>query len=451
MNAGPPDGTPLASDRRVVEPISPDPHILARALAWFRRSVGRTLGFLALVVVLLAWGGTPSWRLAGLVSVYVVLLAAQFAIIRSASGPDQVQTRTLWIYLSGAVAQGFAFVLTGGLRSPLIPLLAMPVAGPGYLLRRAEDRRLAWTTVVVMFAAVVFAPASWTALPPLPAWICALVALSSLVMAIFSIREVLTMNLEVQERMQCCLDDMKEQQVVAATEQLRRLQSVGAKVAHELKNPLAAIKGLVQLVERSTDEPRAKERLAVVGAEILRMEEILRDYLSYSRPLEDLRIEEVELVALIADVRSVLSGRAEHASVDVSCSGEPLRIPGDSRRLKEALINLVSNAIEATPKGGAVEVVVAREPDHARITIHDTGAGMTPEHLTRVGQSFFTTRAGGTGLGVVLARNAIVQHGGGLRYTSKPGAGTTVTVELPLRSAEADTPAKAVVPATAGG
>ena len=413
--------------------VTPDPHILARAPAWLYGSVGRMVGFLTPIIGLLAWGGTAGRRLAGLAAVYLVLAATQLLLIRTARAPGQVQSRTLFVYLSVTVAHGLAFVLTGGLASPLLPLLAMPIAGPAFLLRNASDRRTTWIAVVAMLLLVASAPASWTAIPALPQWVAGLAALSALLWAILSIREALTMNLDVQGRMQCCLDEMKEEQVVAAAQQLRRLQSVGAKVAHELKNPLASIKGLVQLIERSAQEPRAQERLRVVSSEILRMETILREYLSYSRPLEDLRLEDVDLQALTADVESILSGRAEHAGVEVVRRVAPLRLVGDSRRLKEALINILSNAIEATPKGGTVEVAAVPEPDHARITIRDTGVGLTQEQLTKIGQSFWTTRPGGTGLGVVLARSAIVQHGGKLHYASESGAGTTVTVELPYR------------------
>ena len=97
-------------------------------------------------------------------------------------------------------------------------------------------------------------------------------------------------------------------------------------------------------------------------------------------------------------------------------------------------MNLVSNAIEATPPGGAVSVTYELAPEGAIIEIHDTGEGMAKEISARIGTPFFTTRDDGTGLGVVIARTAIAQHCGTLEYQSAPGVGTTAKITLPLLS-----------------
>src|SRR5262249_53372720 len=109
---------------------------------------------------------------------------------------------------------------------------------------------------------------------------------------------------------------------------------------------------------------------------------------------------------------------------------------GDPGRLKEALLNLTANALEATPSGGSVTVAVEPDGEGAQITIADTGRGLGAAELARVGTPFYSTRAGGTGLGVVLARTTIGQHGGALRYASEAGRGTTVTITLPRTAKE---------------
>jgi signal transduction histidine kinase len=219
--------------------------------------------------------------------------------------------------------------------------------------------------------------------------------------------------------------------VSEAEAQLRRLQSVGAKVAHELKNPLASIKGLCQLVARAPDSERTQERLAVVASEISRMETILNEYLSFSRPLEDLKPEPTDLAAIARDVLNVLAGRAEQAGVTLSLEGMTTQVQGDSRRLKEALINLVANAIEATPHAGHVTLRIRSSSAGVTLEVRDSGRGIPPEDLERLGTSFFTTRPNGTGLGVVLAQGVINQHGGTLTYASTVGIGTTATITLP--------------------
>jgi signal transduction histidine kinase len=212
---------------------------------------------------------------------------------------------------------------------------------------------------------------------------------------------------------------------------LRRLQSVGAKVAHELKNPLASIKGLCQLVSRTPDSERTQERLAVVASEIARMEAILGEYLSFSRPLEDIEPQSIELQTLARDVLDVLDGRAINGGVKLSLEGSAPNVHGDPRRLKEALINIVSNAIEATPQGGTVALRIRNGAGQVVLEVKDSGRGIAPENLERLGRSFFTTREEGTGLGVVLAQGVINQHGGTLAYTSAVGKGTTATITLP--------------------
>lgn len=162
------------------------------------------------------------------------------------------------------------------------------------------------------------------------------------------------------------------------------------------------------------------------------METILGEYLSFSRPLEDLKPESVDLTAIAKDVIDVLAGRADQAGVGLALAGNEARAQGDPRRLKEALINLVSNAIEATPDGGAVALRVARTPATVTLEVADTGRGISTEDLDRLGTSFFTTRPGGTGLGVVLAQSVITQHGGTLHYASHLGRGTTATITLPV-------------------
>jgi signal transduction histidine kinase len=135
---------------------------------------------------------------------------------------------------------------------------------------------------------------------------------------------------------------------------------------------------------------------------------------------------------LARDVLDVLDGRAVGAGVSLALEGAARPVQGDPRRLKEALINLVSNAIEATPTGGSVALRVRNGGTGVQLEVQDSGRGITPDDLERLGTSFFTTRPNGTGLGVVLAQGVIAQHGGSLAYASAVGKGTTATITLPL-------------------
>ncbi|MEM9694166.1 MAG: HAMP domain-containing sensor histidine kinase [Myxococcota bacterium] len=161
------------------------------------------------------------------------------------------------------------------------------------------------------------------------------------------------------------------------------------------------------------------------------MQEILSEYLSFTRPLDDLRTSPVDLRSLSRQVKAVLEARSSDAGVDVRVTGDPATITGDAQRLRGMLLNLLGNALEATPSEGTVEIDVRETAEGARLSVRDTGTGMDAETLDKLGQPFFSTKAEGTGLGVVIASTTVRQHGGAIRYESRPGAGTTVTVDLP--------------------
>jgi signal transduction histidine kinase len=202
-------------------------------------------------------------------------------------------------------------------------------------------------------------------------------------------------------------------------------------------------------VSRAPESERTQERLTVVASEIERMQTILDEYLSFSRPLEDIKPEKVDLTAIARDVVDVLAGRADAAGVTLAIDGGSTPVQGDPRRLKEALINLVANAIEATPNGGTVALRLRNGNGEVMLDVRDTGRGIAPEDLERLGTSFFTTRANGTGLGVVLAQGVITQHGGTLSYASTVGQGTTATIRLPGKAMPESTPRAAMIEARA--
>jgi two-component system sensor histidine kinase HydH len=209
-------------------------------------------------------------------------------------------------------------------------------------------------------------------------------------------------------------------------------EGMGVRVAHELKNPLTAVKALVQLGLRNPAEAASHPRLAVLEREIARMQEILHGYLSSGRPPGEVEPRRVPLAPVISAVLDRLSPQATQAGVRLRARGDAV-VEADPRRLEEAVLNLVANGIEATPPGGEVAVEVRPAGGEIELLVHDTGRGMPPDALRRLGTPFFTTRREGSGLGVVLARSAIALHGGTLRYESEPGKGTTVRATLPGR------------------
>jgi signal transduction histidine kinase len=376
--------------------------------------------------------GVPLWRLAALLALFAAFSGMQRLTARKVAASSCFDRWFMVTNLSSQIYVVSSAALTGGINSPFVGGLVLPAIisllffGPQPVSR--------WTALAngLLIVAMACLPTSVVG-PHLPAGAYTAALLINLGWSLIVLHNVVGKiafaALRAGDSMAC----LREERVTEAEAQLRRLQSVGAKVAHELKNPLTSIKGLCQLVARAPEGPRTQERLTVVASEISRMETILSEYLSFSRPLEDLKPESLDLSAVSRDVLDVLGGRAEQAGVALELDGHATRAAGDPRRLKEALINLVANAIEATPNGGSVTLRLRSSPSEVTLEVRDTGRGIAPDDLERLGTSFFTTRPGGTGLGVVLAQGVIAQHGGQLRYNSSVGNGTTATITLPIQ------------------
>jgi signal transduction histidine kinase len=214
----------------------------------------------------------------------------------------------------------------------------------------------------------------------------------------------------------------------------RALEGIAARLAHEVKNPLAAIKALSTHVARQAEDPKVKERLSIVAAEAERLQEIVDGFLSFSRGLDELHVSQTRPYDIARELSLLLETRAADGGISLEVRGSrELSLNGDAKKLRQALLNLVLNAMQASPRDSTVTLEVAKScgDGAAVIRVMDRGGGMTPEVLDRIQKPYFTTREGGTGLGIAIARGIIEQHGGNLRFESTSGRGTTATVTLP--------------------
>jgi len=436
------DGTPVATAGEVWRGQR-NLFMLATARRVHWQTVVAGMVLMVLVAAMFLHGGLPPWRIGVQVLLHFFILGFQRRTIMCTREPDQVEHAFLRMVLVAQLFVVASLILTGGIHSPLLPILSVtatfPVVffGPHRLSRGLLLLLAALTLGMALLPEEVTGPrmdrAHYTA-----------IALVSFAWTLFAARVLIGRLREATERAAHAIHCLQGERVSDTEEQMRRLQAVGAKVAHELKNPLAAIKGLVQLVSRTPESAKTRERLDVVQSEIARMEMILQEYLSFSRPLEDLRPQPVDLAELATDALGVVGGRLENGRISVVTRTRSAPIEADPRRLKEALLNVLANAIDATPAGGTIEVVTrpmvkgvdGNHDSGGVIEIRDTGRGIRAEDLERLGTSFFTTRAAGTGLGVVLAQGVVAQHGGHIHYTSEAGRGTLVIITLPSRPEE---------------
>jgi signal transduction histidine kinase len=391
---------------------------------WLAR-LGLIVAIAASEVVLPGAFGLGALRTAILASATGVFLAAYLV----SALPGKIDDGAVRPVIAMCGSSLLAAAVTGGLLSPLLPMLAVPIA-------------MAWTTyrprhaILIGLGSIAALLALLIPLTP-PALLftgaeLAVLASWSLIVATWAIGRRVEQLQDLHRSQSACLARIREGALLDAASRRRGLESMTTKLAHELKNPLAAIKSLVQVERARSGDDKSQRRLDVALGEIDRIGSILREYLNVARPVEEAHVTPVSLDDLMADVSALLSGRAEAAAVALSVDGTGGAIHADARLLKEAIVNVVNNAIEATPRGGAVDVTYHVGREHTNITVRDTGRGMTRDIAARVGTPFFTTRDGGTGLGVVIARTAIAQHHGTLEFASIPGVGTTATIALPI-------------------
>ena len=226
-------------------------------------------------------------------------------------------------------------------------------------------------------------------------------------------------------------------------EQLRRadrlsaLGELSAGLAHEIRNPLGSIEGAVQILGRhDLPENARKEFTDLASREVVRLKGLLTHFLEFARP-QSPRIVTCEIDSLLQSVVKLASETANMAKavlrVEASESLPPVSV--DSEQIKQVLLNLVINAVQAMPRGGRVTLRAHREGDWVRVDVEDEGVGIAPEHLERVFDPFFTTRTSGTGLGLSIAYQIVSQHSGHIAVKKNAQRGMTFSVTLPVARA----------------
>lgn len=229
------------------------------------------------------------------------------------------------------------------------------------------------------------------------------------------------------------------------TERLAAAGQLAASLAHEIRNPLTAIRSTVQYLLGEFDEDSSKRHLIEgVIAEVDRIDRTVDGLLHLTRRAE-FRPETVVVGELIEEAILLIGTQARRQSVEIVRSdvAPELSVTGDASQLNQLFLNLMLNSLQAMPDGGRLDVRIQRsrkpepggktvERDCAQISIADAGCGISAENIEKVFDPFFTTKRGGTGLGLSISQAIVRQHGGELEIRSLEGEGTTVAIYLPL-------------------
>ncbi len=228
-------------------------------------------------------------------------------------------------------------------------------------------------------------------------------------------------------------------QILEIEEQLRRadrlstLGELSAGMAHEIRNPLGSIRGTAEILKDGVDpaDPRF-EFAEILVREADRLNGVLENFLRFARqaPLER---GQFDLNIVVREVIDLTRRQAERNDIAVMVrTAELPLLAGDGSQLRQALLNLVLNALQAMPAGGQLTVTTRRSATQAEVTIADTGPGIPVAEQARIFRTFVTTRPDGTGLGLPISQRIVVSHGGQITVDSTPGAGAVFTVALPL-------------------
>ncbi|MCD6351012.1 MAG: PAS domain-containing protein [Armatimonadetes bacterium] len=229
------------------------------------------------------------------------------------------------------------------------------------------------------------------------------------------------------------------------TERLRFVRAISAGLAHEIRNPLVAIRTFAELAPVRLDDPEFRESFFdVTKAEVERLEELVTQFMTLARPASVLR-EPVVLEELVSNAVRAVSARAEAADIEleVEIPDQCPRIEGDASRLYQAISNLLINALDETPQGGKIRVSIevhdpaagnGRQPGEAEValTVWNSGSYIPPEDRARIFEPFYTKKAQGTGLGLAICHTIVDEHHGKISVESREGEGTGFIIRLPL-------------------
>ena len=231
-----------------------------------------------------------------------------------------------------------------------------------------------------------------------------------------------------------------------ASRRLATLGSFAAAIAHDIRTPLTSIKMNVQMIRARSDIPvEARECADTALDELRRLNDYVSGMLDYVKPVE-LRAAEFDLWLLIEETARTVQSLLESRKVELRCDPDDARalplVRADVTRIKQVLVNLLENAVEASRPGGSIHITTSMaSADRIAIRLIDHGHGIEPGILERIFEPFFTTRDDGTGLGLSIVKKLVVAHGGAVRVDSVVGEGSTFTVELPAKQTRARGPA----------
>jgi signal transduction histidine kinase len=223
---------------------------------------------------------------------------------------------------------------------------------------------------------------------------------------------------------------------IALARRLTAINSLTGRVAHEIKNPLNSIALRLEMLRSQVagGEPGTESEIAILSEEVTRLDRVVRTFLDFNRPVE-MALRDVDLAEVVAEIARLLEPEAERGGIHIRYArpSTAVVVNGDSGLLRQAVMNVAVNAIEAMSGGGSLTFEMALSAETCTLAIADTGPGIPPESREKIFQLYYTTKAHGSGIGLAMTFRAVQLHGGTIEIESEAGRGTTFRLTLPLR------------------
>lgn len=224
----------------------------------------------------------------------------------------------------------------------------------------------------------------------------------------------------------------------ATNEQYAELAELAGGFIHEIKNHLSTLGLNLQLLAEDFAQPqnlrerRALGRVQKLQGECQRLVDVSNDFLRFARA-QELKKQPTVLAKLVEDLLDFFGPTAQQAGIDIKSfvASDLPQLSLDQDLFKQALLNLMLNAQQAMPRGGQLTIQAAHEPEAVVLSLIDTGEGMTPEVMAKLFRPFFSTKPGGSGLGLATVRKIVRAHGGAIEVQSEPARGTKFTIRIP--------------------
>lgn len=414
---------------------------LKRRLTWllvFRASVASALLVFTIAADVLDW---PISRISTLLYAVVIgtyaIIAVLGALLRSGSNAIALAAAHL---VSAVLLPVMVVQATGGIDSPFSFLYLLAILDGAIIQGKSVAFATAIATAILyglqlalqMYEIII--PVGHRTYPPVEYITSALTHMASFFTLAF-LSGYLADQIQQAQRFvsnaQHNLQKMEGQ--LRQKERLAHIGELAAAIAHELRNPLAAISGSVQLLQEKTTDAATRERLqGIILHEIDRLNGLVQDFLSYARPAPPERIP-TDLGALLQDVATMIQRDKlwEHHPIQLTLANKT-QANVDSGQIRQVLWNLLRNAAEASHPGSAVEVKLSNSGDgFVEISIRDFGKGLDPKIRTRLFEPFQTTKTGGSGLGLAIVHRIVESHLGTIHLDDAPGGGTCARVKIP--------------------